>query len=475
MNRKTLPIIYTALVATFLLASAMVQAQLRPRQYTERTLVTYNDTLTGKFLYVPDLYEQQWDTLAQPNFWKTVMELSGDSAVLNIAASRTILDVVAASWWSPKSDSWKDAYKDSVRKAYGLESDARIYYTSGKSFFYRIDKTLGNIHRALPVFDSMGVDPWYAQTILLIESPNSHNTSSSAGARGPFQLMKSVATKRGLIVNSRMDEREDLVKAGGAAAKLIRDVCIPETKRMLDARGITYQEDDLWFRLLVMHSYHAGAGNVKAALDVIKPTEGGIPLITQLWKTEAKGFRNASQNYSQVALASLLRLDHYLNSADTFLLLEGDRMFQAYKADPKASTDPLATMDACIELYEADLLENRTPFPAFLERVRTVEAEKTAIIEAQGNELKFKRYPKSQKHLNKIGYKLLRAKRFKDAIAAFQLNVDNHPKSWNAWDSLGEGYMKKGEKSKAIECYEKSLELNPKSSSGKRALEKLKG
>jgi hypothetical protein len=60
--------------------------------------------------------------------------------------------------------------------------------------------------------------------------------------------------------------------------------------------------------MLVMHIYHAGAGNVIAALDQINPTEGGMGLIQQLWQTEAAGFKNASQNYSQIALAANIRL-----------------------------------------------------------------------------------------------------------------------------------------------------------------------
>ena len=45
---------------------------------------------------------------------------------------------------------------------------------------------------------------------------------------------------------------------------------------------------------------------------------------------------------------------------------------------------------------------------------------------------------------------------------------------WNTYDSLGEAYMMAGNKKLAIENYEKSIKLNPKSESGKAALAKLK-
>jgi len=53
------------------------------------------------------------------------------------------------------------------------------------------------------------------------------------------------------------------------------------------------------------------------------------------------------------------------------------------------------------------------------------------------------------------------------------LSVSEHPESWNVYDSLGEAYMKQGEKELAIENYQKSLELNPNNENGKDMLKKL--
>jgi hypothetical protein len=51
---------------------------------------------------------------------------------------------------------------------------------------------------------------------------------------------------------------------------------------------------------------------VAKALKVIQPEFGNIALIKQLWETNAGGFQNCSQNYSQVAIASLFELEAYL-------------------------------------------------------------------------------------------------------------------------------------------------------------------
>ena len=180
--------------------------------------------------------------------------------------------------------------------------------TNGKSFFYDFDKASANFHKGINDFIDNGVDPWYAQSILLIESPNKLQ-KSNAGAYGSFQLMKDVARLFGLKVNKAVDERADFDRSAYAASSLIKKICIPKTRQILDSLGIKdYKETDLWFRLLVMHSYHAGAGNVKKALFSFMPTEGNMNLIYTLWRTETKHFRSASQNYSQLVLAAMLEV-----------------------------------------------------------------------------------------------------------------------------------------------------------------------
>lgn len=74
---------------------------------------------------------------------------------------------------------------------------------------------------------------------------------------------------------------------------------------------------------------------------------------------------------------------------------------------------------------------------------------------------------------NSLGYRLLGQERIDDAIAVFRMVVDMYPESWNAYDSLGEGYMLAGESKLAIENYRKSLELNPDNTNGGDMLEQL--
>jgi Flp pilus assembly protein TadD len=55
----------------------------------------------------------------------------------------------------------------------------------------------------------------------------------------------------------------------------------------------------------------------------------------------------------------------------------------------------------------------------------------------------------------------------------FQKNVELHPASWNAYDSLGEAYLKNGDKNLAVKNYQKSVELNPANENAVAALKKL--
>lgn len=84
-------------------------------------------------------------------------------------------------------------------------------------------------------------------------------------------------------------------------------------------------------------------------------------------------------------------------------------------------------------------------------------------------------YQRDEGTLNQLGYRLLGEKKIDEAIKVFELNVEEYPKFWNCYDSLGEGYMNAGQKELAIQNYEKSLELNPQNQNGADMLKKLRG
>ncbi len=82
-------------------------------------------------------------------------------------------------------------------------------------------------------------------------------------------------------------------------------------------------------------------------------------------------------------------------------------------------------------------------------------------------------YNLDEDELNTLGYQLIRAKKFEQAIRIFQLNVEAYPHSGNTYDSLAEAYMDDGNKSLAIANYQRSLQLNPQNSNAVKMLQKL--
>lgn len=81
----------------------------------------------------------------------------------------------------------------------------------------------------------------------------------------------------------------------------------------------------------------------------------------------------------------------------------------------------------------------------------------------------------SESDLNGFGYRLLAKKRNREAIEVFKLNVEVYPQSANVYDSLAEAYVASGDKQRAIENYQKALELDPQLPSAKKALQALTG
>jgi tetratricopeptide (TPR) repeat protein len=67
----------------------------------------------------------------------------------------------------------------------------------------------------------------------------------------------------------------------------------------------------------------------------------------------------------------------------------------------------------------------------------------------------------TENEINNYSYQLMAQGDNDKAIEFLLLNTERHPKSANAWDSLGEGYATKGDKTNAVKCFKRSLSLNP--------------
>jgi cytochrome c-type biogenesis protein CcmH/NrfG len=76
--------------------------------------------------------------------------------------------------------------------------------------------------------------------------------------------------------------------------------------------------------------------------------------------------------------------------------------------------------------------------------------------------------------LNDVGYQLINQKRMRKALQTFTFNTKKHPKSANAYDSLGEVYLMLNDFDLAEKNYEKAVNLGGTKGNAKMMLNQIK-
>jgi len=94
---------------------------------------------------------------------------------------------------------------------------------------------------------------------------------------------------------------------------------------------------------------------------------------------------------------------------------------------------------------------------------------KSLILESMGKSQEAQRFKKEafalpgidEAQVNALGYQLMGIGKTEEALKVFEKNTVDHPDSWNAWDSLAEGLLTKGDRVKSKQLYEKALGMAP--------------
>jgi CubicO group peptidase (beta-lactamase class C family) len=84
-------------------------------------------------------------------------------------------------------------------------------------------------------------------------------------------------------------------------------------------------------------------------------------------------------------------------------------------------------------------------------------------------------YVDAERDLNRAGYELLGSADIPDALKIFRLIAKVFPESGNAFDSLGEAYLKAGDKQRALANYKKAYALSPDNAHAKEIIDELSG
>lgn len=115
----------------------------------------------------------------------------------------------------------------------------------------------------------------------------------------------------------------------------------------------------------------------------------------------------------------------------------------------------------------------RRPLPTidqFMNLAAGGDLEKALALYAEIKRLDPEHGVPQESTLNTLGYLLLFDDRVREAVRVFELNVENYPRAFNTYDSLGEAYWRAGNREAAIRNYRKSLELNPDNTNAVEAL-----
>lgn len=142
-------------------------------------------------------------------------------------------------------------------------------------------------------------------------------------------------------------------------------------------------------------------------------------------------------------------------------------------ADYKNNKDPM--LEACLNFSDKDLVLDP------MQHLKDLfTAGKLDQVESEAKKMvadpKY-RYVKFEQKINQAGYDMLSGKQFDQALYVFDLNTKLYPRSANAWDSFAEANWKANKIEKAIEYYNKAIELDPNGATGdnsKRMIEQIK-
>jgi len=136
--------------------------------------------------------------------------------------------------------------------------------------------------------------------------------------------------------------------------------------------------------------------------------------------------------------------------------------------------DALRLLELNVELNPASVFAQRQYAQRALEGAFVERGAEAGAALYRELKARYRAEALAEETLNTVGYALLQRAHAREAVAAFKLNVELYPDSWNTYDSLGEGYLAAGDTVRAIANYERSVALNPQNAGGRRRLQELR-
>ncbi|MEM7354810.1 MAG: hypothetical protein AAF657_28635 [Acidobacteriota bacterium] len=174
--------------------------------------------------------------------------------------------------------------------------------------------------------------------------------------------------------------------------------------------------------------------------------------------------------------------------------IAGGALHQARFSNPNGIAASASGQTLYINNFDAEWRlpgRGKAPAPLVLSRIDLVSLTEKVLagLESGGKAAaaaayrEHKRDPRqaganTERLMNLIGYWLLTRQRYDDAITVYELNAESYPESVNVWNSLADGHLRRsdrdrGDRDRARELYEKSLELDPDNANARQKLQSL--
>jgi len=130
--------------------------------------------------------------------------------------------------------------------------------------------------------------------------------------------------------------------------------------------------------------------------------------------------------------------------------------YKYYSTDSHGSVPLIATYDALHSLFKFyDFTFTMDDYTNFSQKtIAKVEDHFKEVSKHFGFA-----FPVPESMINQLGGIAMSQKKMEEAEYLLKLNVSNYPTSVNVYDSLGDFYVAKGEKDKAVEAYRKALSI----------------
>jgi uncharacterized protein len=179
-------------------------------------------------------------------------------------------------------------------------------------------------------------------------------------------------------------------------------------------------------------------------MGIANTMDSGLDLKTVLKKDTSVSTRGIRGTFN---------LDHFIKTGKP----KGLKYASKYYANETHNSSPLITeYDGLRFIFEkyslnitsSDILDSTS---AFLKKIEQRYRDISAIY---GYEVK-----PTENEMNIWGYRFLQRKQFKKAESFFKWNLVNYPQSGNVYDSYGDFFVATGDKTRAIEMFNKALSI----------------